>query len=198
MSVTFDFAVALDSAPGEILVKPPNLSNFHQPTDSLPDIISQKCPNHPLARAGIPERLFGKDKHPMKRKASISHDEAKVRELRDNPDFAAEYLKAALEDADEPNVLLIALRRIAEAGRHRQSSQSRRHRAREPLSRLVRARKPSTLHPRRRDQGGRFEAHGRTGAVILSYERRRSCFAVQKGILRWEFLLGARNSAASG
>ncbi|MGA7472281.1 MAG: addiction module antidote protein, partial [Candidatus Sulfotelmatobacter sp.] len=38
-----------------------------------------------------------------------------VRELRDNPDFAAEYLKAALEDADEPNVLLIALRRIAEA-----------------------------------------------------------------------------------
>jgi len=51
----------------------------------------------------------------MKRKASISHDEAKVRELRDNPDFAAEYLKAAREDADEPNVLLIALRRIAEA-----------------------------------------------------------------------------------
>jgi len=51
----------------------------------------------------------------MKRKASISHDEVTVRELRDNPDFAAEYLKAALEDADEPNVLLIALRRIAEA-----------------------------------------------------------------------------------
>ncbi|MFZ2083952.1 MAG: addiction module antidote protein [Candidatus Sulfotelmatobacter sp.] len=61
------------------------------------------------------KRLFGKNKHPMKRKASISHDEAKVRELRDNPDFAAEYLKAALEDADEPSVLLIALRRIAEA-----------------------------------------------------------------------------------
>jgi len=51
----------------------------------------------------------------MKRKASISHDEATVRELRDNPDFAAEYLRAALEDADEPSVLLIALRRIAEA-----------------------------------------------------------------------------------
>jgi len=184
MSVAFDFAVALDSAPGEILVKPPNLSNFPQHTDSLPDIISQKCPNHPLQlaqeqrlslesivrrqgtsetasrlRAGLFElridwgpcyrvyyamtgricvlllcggdkrrqssdikraleylkRLFGKNKHPMKRKASISHDEATVRELRDNPDFAAEYLKAALEDADEPNVLLIALRRIAEA-----------------------------------------------------------------------------------
>jgi len=184
MSVAFDFAVALDSAPGEILVKPPNLSNFPQHTDSLPDIISQKCPNHPLQlaqeqrlllesivrrqgtsetasrlRAGLFElridwgpcyrvyyamtgricvlllcggdkrrqssdikraleylkRLFGKNKHPMKRKASISHDEATVRELRDNPDFAAEYLKAALEDADEPSVLLIALRRIAEA-----------------------------------------------------------------------------------
>jgi len=51
MSVAFDFAVALDSAPGEILVKPPNLSNFPQHTDSLPDIISQKCPNHPLQLA---------------------------------------------------------------------------------------------------------------------------------------------------
>jgi len=52
---------------------------------------------------------------PMKRKASISHDEATIRELHDNPEFAAEYLRAALEDDDEPGVLLIALRRIAEA-----------------------------------------------------------------------------------
>jgi probable addiction module antidote protein len=37
------------------------------------------------------------------------------RELRENPEFAAEYLRAALEDDDEPGVLLIALRRIAEA-----------------------------------------------------------------------------------
>jgi len=51
----------------------------------------------------------------MKRKASKSHDEAVIRELRDDPDFAAEYLRAALEDEDEPSVLLIALRRIAEA-----------------------------------------------------------------------------------
>ena len=51
----------------------------------------------------------------MKRKVSISHDEATIRELRDNPKFAAEYLRAALEDNDEPSVLLIALRRIAEA-----------------------------------------------------------------------------------
>jgi probable addiction module antidote protein len=51
----------------------------------------------------------------MKHKTSISHDEALVRELRENPDFAAEYLRAALEDEDEPRVLLIALRRVAEA-----------------------------------------------------------------------------------
>jgi probable addiction module antidote protein len=51
----------------------------------------------------------------MKRRASISHDEAIVRELKANPKFAAEYLRAALEDADEPRVLLIALRRVAEA-----------------------------------------------------------------------------------
>jgi probable addiction module antidote protein len=52
----------------------------------------------------------------MRRKASISHDEAIVKELRADPEFAAEYLKAASEEAeDEPRVLLIALRRIAEA-----------------------------------------------------------------------------------
>jgi probable addiction module antidote protein len=51
----------------------------------------------------------------MKRKASISHDETVVRRLRQDPSFAAEYLKAALEDADEPRVLLIALRHLAQA-----------------------------------------------------------------------------------
>jgi probable addiction module antidote protein len=47
--------------------------------------------------------------------ASISHDEALIEELRTDPRFAAEYLRAAIEDADEPGVLLIALRQIAEA-----------------------------------------------------------------------------------
>ncbi len=51
----------------------------------------------------------------MKRKASISHDAAIVRRLRKDPDFAAEYLKAALEEEDEPRVLLIALRHVAQA-----------------------------------------------------------------------------------
>ena len=48
----------------------------------------------------------------MKRKASISDDEATIRELRKSPEFAAEYLRAALEDADESRVLLIALARV--------------------------------------------------------------------------------------
>ena len=46
---------------------------------------------------------------------SISHDEAVIQELRDDPKLAAEYLRAAIEETDEPQVLLIALRRIAEA-----------------------------------------------------------------------------------
>jgi probable addiction module antidote protein len=51
----------------------------------------------------------------MKRKASASHDEAIVRRLRKDPHFAAEYLRAALEDSDDPTVLLIALRHLAQA-----------------------------------------------------------------------------------
>ena len=57
----------------------------------------------------------------MKRKASASHDEAIVRRLRKDPDFAAEYLKAALEDEDEPRVLLVALRHLAQSGIERES-----------------------------------------------------------------------------
>ena len=45
----------------------------------------------------------------------VSHDEKVVERLRKDPRFASEYLKAAMEDEDEPRVLLIALRRIAEA-----------------------------------------------------------------------------------
>jgi probable addiction module antidote protein len=56
-----------------------------------------------------------KEKPMKKRKASISHDDAIVEELRQNPKFAAEYLKISLEDQDEPRVLLIAMRHIAEA-----------------------------------------------------------------------------------
>jgi probable addiction module antidote protein len=54
----------------------------------------------------------------MKRKVhprSISHDEQVIKRLRKDALFASEYLKAALEEEGEPRVLLIALRRIAEA-----------------------------------------------------------------------------------
>jgi probable addiction module antidote protein len=51
----------------------------------------------------------------MKNKTSISHDQAVIQQLREDPEFAAEYLKAALEDTEEPKVLLVALRRITEA-----------------------------------------------------------------------------------
>jgi probable addiction module antidote protein len=48
-------------------------------------------------------------------RASVSHDEALVCELRADPVYAAEYLQAAMEDTEEPAVLLIALRHVSEA-----------------------------------------------------------------------------------
>ncbi|MBF0419988.1 MAG: putative addiction module antidote protein [Magnetococcales bacterium] len=48
-------------------------------------------------------------------KTSASHDESLVRELRDDPELAMEYLQAAMEDEEEPAVLLLALRHVAEA-----------------------------------------------------------------------------------
>jgi probable addiction module antidote protein len=51
----------------------------------------------------------------MKRRAAASHDEAMIRRLRRDPGFAVEYLRAALEDQDEPRALLIALRHLAQA-----------------------------------------------------------------------------------
>lgn len=51
----------------------------------------------------------------IKRKTSVSHEQSLIQELRDDPKFCVEYLKAAIEDTEEPQVLLIALRQIAEA-----------------------------------------------------------------------------------
>ena len=50
-----------------------------------------------------------------RRTAAISNEKAILTELREDPEFAAEYLKAALEDSQEPKVLLLALRQIAQA-----------------------------------------------------------------------------------
>jgi len=38
-----------------------------------------------------------------------------IRRLRKDSEFAAEYLKAAIEESDEPRVLLVALRHLAQA-----------------------------------------------------------------------------------
>jgi probable addiction module antidote protein len=43
------------------------------------------------------------------------HGKALVVELRADPELAREYVRAALEESDQPAVLLLALRRIAEA-----------------------------------------------------------------------------------
>jgi probable addiction module antidote protein len=51
----------------------------------------------------------------MKSRTSIGHDEVMVKKLRRSASFAAAYLKAAMADTDEPQVLLLALRQIAEA-----------------------------------------------------------------------------------
>jgi hypothetical protein len=46
---------------------------------------------------------------------AISHHETIIRRLRKDPQFAAECIKAALEDEDGPRVLLITLRHLAQA-----------------------------------------------------------------------------------
>jgi probable addiction module antidote protein len=51
----------------------------------------------------------------MKDKTSISRDEMMARKLRQRPQFAVEYLKAAMEETDDPEVLLVALRHVAKA-----------------------------------------------------------------------------------
>ena len=55
----------------------------------------------------------------MKKNPSVSHDEAIIRRLRKDSEFAVEYMRAALEEGDEEQdgaqVLLIALRQLAQA-----------------------------------------------------------------------------------
>ena len=85
-----------------------------------------------------------------------------VRRLQKDPDFAVEYLKAALEDEDEPRVLLIALRHLAEAQGICQSGQGRWHRARESLPRTIGSRQPGAVHASRRHQSNWVETHRRS------------------------------------
>lgn len=55
---------------------------------------------------------------PAPKKKVVSHDDAMVAELRENPDYAEIYLQTALEDIYEEGgiaAFLIALRRVVEA-----------------------------------------------------------------------------------
>jgi len=73
-------------------------------------------PSSDIEQALVISRTTGKGQREIRRrKASISHDEPLIRHLRDNPDFAVQYLKAALEEDSEPRVLLIALLRVVQA-----------------------------------------------------------------------------------
>lgn len=51
----------------------------------------------------------------MHKNASVSHDAFVIEQLRESPELAAEYLRAILEEDDSPQVLLRALRQVAEA-----------------------------------------------------------------------------------
>ena len=55
---------------------------------------------------------MNKSRHEM---ASMSHDDVVMEQLRESPELAAEYLRVILEEDDSPEVLLRALRQIAEA-----------------------------------------------------------------------------------
>jgi probable addiction module antidote protein len=49
-------------------------------------------------------------------RASVSHHDAVVSELRASPEFAAEYIRTVMEDnSDDPVALRIAFRRLAQA-----------------------------------------------------------------------------------
>lgn len=49
-----------------------------------------------------------------KKQVPSFHDD-KMARLRDDPEYAVEYLKAALEEDETPEVFLLALRNVAEA-----------------------------------------------------------------------------------
>ena len=46
-------------------------------------------------------------------KASTSYEAGIIEDLRADPEFAAEYLRVALEDEENPEALLMALRHVA-------------------------------------------------------------------------------------
>ena len=97
----------------------------------------------------------------MKQKASVSHDEVMVRKLRISQAFAAEYLKAAMEDTEEPQALLVALRHLAEARGGIAKIAKAAGIERESLYRALSPRESAALHARRSDESPGLDAHSR-------------------------------------
>ena len=98
----------------------------------------------------------------MKDKASISHDEVMVKKLRKDRAFAAEYLKAAMEDTEEPQVAVGGPAARCRSARGRgQNRQGGGNRTGKPLPRPVAARQSAALHPRRGDESNGLDTHGR-------------------------------------
>ena len=99
----------------------------------------------------------------MKRKpASASHDEAIIRRLRKDPQFAAEYLKAALEDDGEPRVLLIALRHSRSREASAKVARAAGVEREKPVSRALSERQSTPFHSARSRQSSRTKANRRS------------------------------------
>jgi hypothetical protein len=93
----------------------------------------------------------------MKRKASVLTTKPSFDGSATTLIFAAEYLKAALEDEDEPRVLLIALRHLAQAQGIAKVAGIER-----ACIELCPTRQSSSLYARGRHQGNRAEAYRRS------------------------------------
>jgi hypothetical protein len=79
-------------------------------------VIAVRCGGERAAFYGIWRGRIDEKGAVAPHKASISHEEALVRELRGDPAFAAAYLAEAREDVENPGVLSIAQQLCMRAG----------------------------------------------------------------------------------
>ena len=99
-------------------------------------------------------------------KASISNDEAVIRELRRDPEFAVEYLKAAMEDVEDPRVLLRRCGRLRRAGGDGKGCQEGWDRAGEFVSGVVEARESAAFDAVCGDEGDGADGDSGVGTII--------------------------------
>ena len=113
----------------------------------------------------------------MKRKPSVSHDEAIIRRLRKDSEFAVEYMRAALEEYDKEQdgaqVLLIALRQLAQAQGIAKVAKAAGIEREESIPGVVGARQSAFVHAVCCDQGDWVAAYGGGGFVNYLRNKRR-------------------------